>query len=857
MPIPRAKWREPSQIGPLAILAAAAIVVLVLVAAGGKETHSAVAKPLPAGSWLGLVGEGRPRVELGQRYIVVLKAPSVADRVTHAGGLASEAQERSWTRDTLARQKKLLSRLAVQGVRIEPDFSYARVLDGFAAELDPRAVPLLERAPEVRGVYPVRATYPASTGSSRFETALQEAAASSRLTNLTLPGFTGNGVTIALLDTGLDRTTPYLKGRLARGVDIVNPGGTSAAQANPLDDSQLERHGTEMAGVLVGHRGPFGLHGIAPRSTLLPVRIAGWQPDAKGSWAVYGRSDQLIAGLEAAVDPNGDGDMHDAARIAVVGETEPYAAFADGPEARAVNGAMKLDTLVVVPVGNDGPAGPLYGSISGPAGAGDALAVGAGDFRTGTSQVRVLIRTGLRVQMARVLPLAGDISPDGTLSLPVAAPRTHGAPLSRFFNSDGTSRVAGRAALVPAGASAGVAVEDAARAGAYAALLYGAGLPAGSLGLDENVTIPVVALPRDTAQRVVNELGRHRTVSVAIGSASSRSSAGGVAGFSSRGLAFDGRVKPDLIAPGVAVPTSDPGEHNNGSARFGTVNGSSVAAATTAGALALLAEARPALNAFELKGVLTGAARPLRNAPVTSQGAGLLDLRAAASAPVSADPATLALAPAAPGHLVRRTLVVHNVSGGPLKLSVEAGGPGVGVAPRHLELRRAKATTIRVWAHVPRGKVTEGALRLAAGGSVVRVPWVVGSAPRVRLLSGMCIAASYTAPCTRRPLAFKPSDTSTAVLAIRVGQVVSRRGLREVQPVSRLEITLRKLEDKKLLGTLVELRDLLPGQYAFALTGRGPAGEPLVKGPYRVKVTAWPAGPGAPTDLSQRFTIKK
>ena len=270
--MPRGKWREPSQIGPLAVLAAAAIVVLVLVAAGGKETHSALAKPLPAGSWLGLVGEGRPQVELGQRYIVVLKAPSVADRVAHAGGLASEAQERAWTRDTLARQKKLLSRLALQGVRIQPDFSYARVLDGFAAQLDPRAVPLLERAPEVRGVYPVRATYPASTGTSRFDAALEDAAASSHMARLTLPGFSGNGVTIALLDTGVDLTTPYLRHRLARGVDIINPGGTAAAQASPLDPSQLERHGTEMAGVLVGHGGPFGLQGIAPKATLLQAK---------------------------------------------------------------------------------------------------------------------------------------------------------------------------------------------------------------------------------------------------------------------------------------------------------------------------------------------------------------------------------------------------------------------------------------------------------------------------------------------------------------------------------------------------------------------------------------------------------
>jgi len=53
-------------------------------------------------------------------------------------------------------------------------------------------------------------------------------------------------------------------------------------------------------------------------------------------------------------------------RIAVIGVTEPFAAFADGPVARAVAGAAHLDTLVVVPAGNEGPAGPGYGSIGGP-----------------------------------------------------------------------------------------------------------------------------------------------------------------------------------------------------------------------------------------------------------------------------------------------------------------------------------------------------------------------------------------------------------------------------------------------------------------------------------------------------------
>ena len=84
----------------------------------------------------------------------------------------------------------------------------------------------------------------------------------------------------------------------------------------------------------------------------------GWQPDAGGGISVYSRTDQLLAGLEAAVDPNADGDAHDAARIALVGLVEPFASFPDGPLARAAAGALSLDVLVVAPAGNDGAAGP-------------------------------------------------------------------------------------------------------------------------------------------------------------------------------------------------------------------------------------------------------------------------------------------------------------------------------------------------------------------------------------------------------------------------------------------------------------------------------------------------------------------
>src|SRR5206468_5336957 len=146
-------------------------------------------------------------------------------------------------------------------------------------------------------------------------------------------------------------------------------------------------------------------------ASVLPIRVAGWQQIVGGGWAVYSRTDQLIAGLERAVDPNEDGDAHDAARIALVALVAPYAAFADAPDARAVEGALDLDTLVVAAAGNDVPAGPAFGSLSSPGAAPDALSVGAADLRSQTEEVRVVVRVGLEVLVDRLLPLAGAVLP--------------------------------------------------------------------------------------------------------------------------------------------------------------------------------------------------------------------------------------------------------------------------------------------------------------------------------------------------------------------------------------------------------------------------------------------------------------
>jgi hypothetical protein len=153
--------REPLHALPLAVLTVGVAAALIAVGGhGGKAASTA-----SVSRWQGLAGEQRPRVSVGQRMIVLLKAPALADRLALVGGLATTEQERRWTAAALTSQKLLISRLAVEGVLVQPEYTYTRVVNGFSAAFDANGLALLERAPEVAGVYPVRATYPTTAPS--------------------------------------------------------------------------------------------------------------------------------------------------------------------------------------------------------------------------------------------------------------------------------------------------------------------------------------------------------------------------------------------------------------------------------------------------------------------------------------------------------------------------------------------------------------------------------------------------------------------------------------------------------------------------------------------------------------------
>ena len=368
------RWRS-AAVAVVLLAAIGAVVGLAVRPGGGGAAPSKPPLVAAAEAWSGLVGEPHAPVASGQRVLVVLSAFSLADQVQRAGGRASDRDERRWTATAAAAQQQFLAGLARRGVQIKPEYRFTRTLNGFSALVDAGAIALLERTPGVKGVYPVRVAFPATVSSGPASAGL------GRQPSVGLAGLTGRGVTVALLDTGVDLHNPYLHGHVLDGFDVIGNGTDASPQAKPTDPAQLEQHGTEMAGLIVGVGKTAGAGGVAPGATILPIRVAGWQTDDHGGYTVYARADQMLAGLERAVDPNADGDAHDAVRIALIPLVEPFAAFSDSPLARAVSGALSLDTLVVAAAGNDGPGGPAFGSIGGPAGAPDALSVGAFDAR--------------------------------------------------------------------------------------------------------------------------------------------------------------------------------------------------------------------------------------------------------------------------------------------------------------------------------------------------------------------------------------------------------------------------------------------------------------------------------------------
>lgn len=168
---------------------------------------------------------------------------------------------------------------------------------------------------------------------------------------------TGEGVTVAVLDTGIDGTHPDLEGRVVDRFDLVDDGASADGEVESLDP---HGHGTHVAGVLAGSgvADDGRAHaGVAPGADLLDVRVM----NDHG----VGRSSAIIGGIERAVEADAD----------VVLLSIGTAVDGSDEIAESVEWATEQGVVVVAAAGNRG--GPR--SIGAPGRPADAITVGGID----------------------------------------------------------------------------------------------------------------------------------------------------------------------------------------------------------------------------------------------------------------------------------------------------------------------------------------------------------------------------------------------------------------------------------------------------------------------------------------------
>ncbi|MEH1098240.1 type VII secretion-associated serine protease mycosin [Micromonospora sp. CPCC 205561] len=211
------------------------------------------------------------------------------------------------------------------------------------------------------------------------------------------PFATGAGVTVAVVDSGVDARHPQLSGRILDGTDLLDPGGDGSRDC--------AGHGTGVASIIAaGPRDGVAFRGLAPDARILPVRVSEQQVVEGRESGRTVSAGEFARAIRWAVDHDAD-----VLNLSVV-------LYADDPAVRAAVGyAVDRDVVVVAAAGNLHDAGdprPYPAAYDGVLGVG---AIGLDGARAPFSQTGSyvdLVAPGSEVLMAA--PGQGHHRAEGT-----------------------------------------------------------------------------------------------------------------------------------------------------------------------------------------------------------------------------------------------------------------------------------------------------------------------------------------------------------------------------------------------------------------------------------------------------------
>jgi len=460
-----------------------------------------------------------------------------------------------------------------------------------------------------------------------------------------IDGFDGTGIKIAVIDTGVDFNHPDL---LGWGKDGKVIGGYNFIQENqlPMDSNG---HGTKVAGIIAADGNVVG---VAPKAKILAYKVS---EDGEGV------SSELISGaIEKAIE-----DEADIINISLgVNRT-------NSKIDNAVNYALEKGIFVVTAAGNDGPELKTIGS---PGRNFESLTVGA-TYNNMTSSLIATLEID-EIQYT-VIPMVGS----SKTNEPITGKIIFGGygKNSDLENLDVKDAIL----IVERGSNVkdellffSIKEMNAAKAGAKALIVYNnePGIFLGELihefsGPEYIPQIPVVSIDREEGLEIIEKIENESSGIMQL-----FYNPDFIAHFSSRGPVSPFYIKPDMVAPGAYINTTQIGSTYN------FTSGTSFAAPHVSGAAALLLQKNPNLENYELKSLLVTTVKPVSNAygkefSIHESGSGRLDIANAHNAKLIISPTNFVINLSLDEQSIEKELQLKFIENKSEEIDVEFEGP--------------------------------------------------------------------------------------------------------------------------------------------------------------------------------------
>ena len=459
-----------------------------------------------------------------------------------------------------------------------------------------------------------------------------------------IDGVDGTGIKIAVIDTGVDFNHPdllgWIDGKVVGGYNFIQEGEP------PLDK---DGHGTQVAGVIAADG---QAKGVAPKAKILAYKVS---EDGEGV-----SSELITRAINKAID-----DGADIINISL-GLNKTNAKIE-----RAITSAVEKGMFVVVAAGNDGPDFKTIGSPGRNLG---AVTVGATYNNLTSSLVATL---EVDEESYTVIPMVGTTKIDGPISEKIVV-AGHG----KISDLEGLN-VKDAIVIVERGSDVegellyfSIKEENVANAGAKALIVYNniSGIFLGEL-IHEFIKpnykpqIPVVSIDRDEGLEIIELIKNGNTATMHL-----FYNPDFVTHFSSRGPVSPFYMKPDMVAPGAYINTTQIGSSYN------FTSGTSFAAPHVSGAAALLLEKNPELENHELKSLLVTTTQPVSNAygnefSIHESGSGRLDIASAYNAKLIINPTNFVINFSSDNKVIEKELKLKVIQNELRKIDVNFEGP--------------------------------------------------------------------------------------------------------------------------------------------------------------------------------------